>query len=80
MLKAVVVHETHPPQCLVVWDRQESADALRDHLNARAGRDAVAVRDVDSFFPAGMTDGDEGWLRMVDAYLAGAHHNTSGNP
>lgn len=77
-LHAVVVGGVYPPQCVVVWECKESAQALADHLNATI-RNVVTVQQVDSFFPSHMCDADKAWLDATDAYLQGAHRNTSGN-
>ena len=76
-LYAVTVTNVYPPQCIVVWDRKESADALSSHLNARISPD-TEVREVEEFFPRGMTEADAAWLKATDAYLRGDHINTSG--
>lgn len=76
-LYAVTVTGVYPPQCIVVWDRKASADALAAHLNATIAPD-IEVQEVESFFPAGMTNADTAWLAATDAYLRGAHINTSG--
>lgn len=78
-LYAVVVGGVYPPQCVVVWDREESARKLAEHLNARIDN-VVRVQAVESFFPSGMCEADRAWRDATDSYLRGDHHNTSGNP
>ena len=78
-LYAVTVEGVHPVQCVVVWEREESARKLSEHLNATVAPE-TRVQMVDSFFPRGMTEADSAWLAATDSYLRGTHHNTSGNP
>lgn len=76
-LYAVVVQHVYPPQCVAVWDRQESAQALSDHLNVVVAPHTI-VQEVEEFFPRGHTDADETWINATNAYLRGDHINTSG--
>ena len=71
-LFAVTVTGVFPPQCVVVWEREESARKLADYLNSAVGPRCV-VRNVDSFFPNDMTEPDRAWLDATDHYLKGAH-------
>lgn len=75
-LYAVTIEHVHPTQCVVVWDRKESADLLAAHL-CEVVSDHARVVEVDSFFPSGMCDADKAWLDATDAYLRGDHHNTT---
>jgi len=77
MLYAVVITGVYPPQCVTVWDRKESCDALAAHLSAVVSPN-VTVKPVDSFFPAGMAEPDTAWLDATNAYLRGDHINTTG--
>lgn len=71
-LHAVIVGGVYPPQCIVVWDRESSAKALADHLNATV-RNVVYTEPVDSFFPSHTCPPDAAWLAATDAYLQGHH-------
>ena len=73
-LFAVVAGDTYPPQCVVVWERKESADALADHLNATI-RNVCEVREVESFFPRGMCEPDSAWINATSDYIKGMHQN-----
>lgn len=76
-LFAVIVGGVYPRQCVVVWDREESARLLSDHLNSTISP-KITVETVDSFFPSGMTNADAIWVKATESYLRGDHHNTSG--
>lgn len=75
-LFAVVVGGVSPQQCVTVMERESSAKALAEHLNAKI-RNVVTVQQVDSFFPSGMTDADTAWLTATDSYMRGNHLNTT---
>jgi len=71
-LWAVTVTGVYPPQCVVVWEREESARKLAEYLNG-AVAPHCEVRNVASFFPPNMTEADPAWLSATDHYLRGAH-------
>jgi len=71
-LFAVTVTGVFPPQCVVVWEREESARKLSEYLNSAVGPHCE-VRKVNSFFPHDMTEADSAWVRATDHYLRGAH-------
>lgn len=75
-LFAVTIGGVYPPQCVTVMERESSAKALAEHLNATVG-DFARVENVDSFFPAHMVNADPAWLAATDSYLRGNHHNTA---
>ena len=77
ILYAVTVSNVRPVQCIVVWERKESADALAEHLNATV-QNVIEVRKVESFFPGGMANADDKWRSATESYLRGDHINTSG--
>lgn len=71
-LWAVIVNGVHPVQCVVVWEREESARKLAEYLRGAVGPEC-AVQQVDSFFPSDMTEADSAWLAATDRYLQGGH-------
>lgn len=71
-LFAVTVTGVFPPQCVVVWEREESARKLSEYLNSTVGPQCE-VRNVSLFFPPDMTEADSAWMRATDHYLRGAH-------
>lgn len=71
-LYAVIVAEVFPVQVVVVWDRQESALKLSEHLNETIAP-KTRVERVDSFFPPNMSESDAVWLNAADNYLRGNH-------
>lgn len=77
-LYAVIVRGVYPTQCVNVFDREESAKRLSEHLNEVVAPE-TEVQETDSFFPAGMCNADRVWLGATEAYMLGYHHNTSGN-
>lgn len=71
-LFAVTVTGVYPRQVVVVWDRQESAMKLSEHLNETISPN-TRVEVVDSFFPSGMREADKVWTIAADNYLQGNH-------
>ena len=71
-LYAVIVTDTYPAQVIVVWDRQESALKLSEHLNETIAP-KTRVERVDSFFPVGMCEAGMAWLNAADSYLGCSH-------
>jgi hypothetical protein len=78
-LFAVAIGGVYPPQCVNVFEREESARRLSEHLNATV-QNVAYVEQVDSFFPSHMTQADSAWLVATDRYMQGCHINTSGDP
>ena len=64
VLYGVIVDGVHPRQVVTVTDDYDRAQALSAHLN-KTVRNVTTCEAVDSFYPAGMCDADETWLKVA---------------
>lgn len=69
MLHAVIVNGVYPRQIVTVTDDADRAARLSAHLN-KTVRNVTTHEIVDSYYPAGMVDADETWLKAAQDWMA----------